>query len=63
MAAEEPITYEKAKKRLEQIMSQIDSGKIGIDDLNQVLAESRQLIETCMQKLSEAEKIVIQWEE
>jgi exodeoxyribonuclease VII small subunit len=62
MAKKQEFTYESAKKRLEQILQEIDSGKTGIDELEKTLQEARDLIEKSLEKLENAEKIIIQWE-
>lgn len=63
MAKKESFTYETARKRLDQIMADIDAGKVGIDDLGTVLAEARELIAKSLEKLSNAEKIIVEWTE
>lgn len=63
MTKKEEFTYESAKKRLEQIMANIDSGKVGIDELGPKLQEARELIEKSLEKLANAEKIIVEWEE
>ena len=62
MAKKIEFSYEAAKKRLEQIMADLDSGKIGIDELESVLAEAKDLIDKSLEKLSNAEKIIVEWE-
>lgn len=62
MSKKEVFTYESAKKRLEQIMADMDAGKIGIDELGPVLAEARELIARSLEKLADAEKIIVEWE-
>ena len=62
MAKKTDLSYEEAKKRLEKILSDIDSGKIGIDELEPTLAEAKQLIDQALKKLSKAEKIITEWE-
>lgn len=62
MAKKTEFSYEAAKKRLEQIMADLDSGKIGIDELESVLAEAKDLIDKSLEKLSNAEKIIVEWE-
>lgn len=63
MTKNEKISYEAAKKRLDQILADLDSGKTGIDELEMILAEARDLIELSMKKLAAAEKIIIKWEQ
>jgi exonuclease VII small subunit len=62
MAKKETFNYEKAKKRLEQILADIDAGKVGLDELEGTLQEARELIEKSLEKLANAEKIIIEWE-
>ena len=62
MVKKEEFRYENAKKRLEQIMADLDSGKISIDELEPILAEDKQLINKSLEKLGNAEKIIIEWE-
>lgn len=63
MAKKEEFTFEAAKKRLEQIIAQLDAGKISIDDLDAALAEAKMLIQKSLEKLENAEKIIVKWEE
>ena len=58
----ETFSYEIAKKRLEKIQAEIDSGKINIDDLEATLAEAKDLIEKSLEKLANAEEIIVKWE-
>lgn len=62
MSKKETFSYEAAKKRLEKIQSDIDAGKIGIDDLELALAEAKILIDQSLNKLAAAEEIIIKWE-
>lgn len=63
MSKKEEFSYETAKKRLEKIQSELDAGKIGIDDLEKILAEARELIDKSLDKLAKAEKQISKWEE
>jgi exonuclease VII small subunit len=62
MTKKEDFSYEAAKKRLEKIQSDIDSGKIGIDELETALAEAKVLINKSLEKLAKAEEIIIKWD-
>lgn len=62
MTEKNNFSYETAKKRLEEISRELESGKVNIDDLEKVLDEARQLIARSLEKLTEAEKIIKQWE-
>ena len=62
MAKKQEFTYEVARKRLEQILRDIDAGKIGIDDLEKTLEEAKELIDQSLKKLEHAEKIILKWE-
>jgi exodeoxyribonuclease VII small subunit len=48
---EKKPTYEEAMKRLEQIVSAIDSGTLDIDLLSQHLKEAQTLLAFCRDKL------------
>jgi exodeoxyribonuclease VII small subunit len=48
---EKKPTYEEAMKRLEQIVSAIDSGTLDIDLLSQHLKEAQTLLTFCRDKL------------
>ena len=62
MSEKNDFSYENAKKKLEQMLAQIDSGKVGIDELEPMLNEAKELIEKSLMKLSKAEKIIVEWE-
>lgn len=52
------MTYEQAMTRLEEISSQISSGKLNIDDLSAQLKEAKQLVEFCQNRLKKVEEEV-----
>jgi exodeoxyribonuclease VII small subunit len=62
MTTNDTFSYEAAKKRLEVIMKDLESGKIGIDDLEATLNEAKDLIQKSLKKLTETEKIIKNWE-
>jgi exonuclease VII small subunit len=62
MTKKEEFSYESAKKKLEKIQSDIDAGKISIDDLEKVLAEAKTLIDKSLEKLANAEEVILKWE-
>lgn len=45
------IKYTQAIERLEEIMNEIQSGKVDIDNLSLLLKEAGELIKTCRSKL------------
>lgn len=49
------LTYEKAIKRLEQIVAQIEGGEMDIDALAKNLKEAKTLVEYCKERLTKAE--------
>ena len=53
---EEQLTYEQAMQKLEQMASQMEQGKIGIDEMAERLREAQKLMKYCHEKLYEAEK-------
>ena len=49
------MTYEKAIKRLEQIVAKIEDGEMDIDSLAKNLKEAKDLVEFCKEKLTKTE--------
>lgn len=49
-------TYSEAMKRLETIVSQIESGELDIDALGNQLKEAQKLIKFCRDKLYKADE-------
>lgn len=49
-------TYSEAMKRLETIVSQIESGELDIDELGNQLKEAQKLIKFCHDKLYKADE-------
>ena len=52
---EEKLTYEKAVKRLEEIVKRIAGGDMDIDSLTANLKEAKGLVEFCKEKLTNVE--------
>lgn len=52
---EEKLTYEKAVKRLEEIVKKIEGGEMDIDSLTANLKEAKDLVEYCKDKLTNVE--------
>jgi len=52
--------FEKAMERLEQIIDDLESGKLGLDDSIKVFEEGVDLAKKCHKKLTEAETKVKQ---
>ena len=52
------MTYEKAMKRLEEIVKKIESGEMDIDSLAANLKEAKGLVEYCKEKLTNVENEV-----
>lgn len=48
-------TYEQAMKRLEEIVTKIESGDLDIDSLGEQLKEAQKLIKLCRDKLYKAD--------
>lgn len=51
----EKLTYEQAMKRLEEIVSRIDSDELDIDHLAESLREAQELMKFCRDKLYKAD--------
>ena len=49
-------SYSEAMKRLETIVSQIESGELDIDELGKQLKEAQKLIKFCRDKLYKADE-------
>ena len=49
-------TYSEAMKRLETIVSQIESGELDIDELGNQLKQAQKLIKFCRDKLYKADE-------
>lgn len=52
------MTYTEAIQRLEQIVSDLESGSISIDTLEEVILESRNLVALCEEKLRRLENSI-----
>ncbi|HEM49256.1 MAG TPA: exodeoxyribonuclease VII small subunit [Caldithrix sp.] len=51
-------TFESALKRLEEIVTNMESGEISLDDSIKALEEGNELIKYCLGKLDDVEKKV-----
>jgi exodeoxyribonuclease VII small subunit len=49
-------TFEESLARLEQIVSQMDAGELGLDEMIAKFEEGSRLIKTCSDKLNEVER-------
>lgn len=49
------MTYEKAVKRLEQIVSQVENNELNIDQLGASLKEAQELLAFCKERLYKAD--------
>lgn len=52
------MTYEQSMNRIEQIVRQIESGDMNVDDLATNLKEAQQLIKNCKDRLTQVEEDV-----
>ena len=52
----EQMNYSQAMKRLEEIVKQIDSNQLEIDQMVEKIAEANQLIAFCNEKLTKADQ-------
>lgn len=52
------MTYTEAMKRLEEIMTKIQSGDVDIDNLTKELAEAQELIVFCRNRIYKVEEDV-----
>lgn len=51
-------TYAQSIQRLEQIVQQIDSGELDIDELAEKIKEAKAIIAFCTEKLTQVDKEV-----
>jgi exodeoxyribonuclease VII small subunit len=51
-SAGEPVTYEAASARVEEIIRRLDSGEASLDETLALLSEGKALIELCAQQLT-----------
>lgn len=49
------MTYEKAMKRLEEIVEKVETGQMDIDSLSATLKEAQQLVAFCRDKLTKVD--------
>ncbi|MCS7192527.1 MAG: exodeoxyribonuclease VII small subunit [Armatimonadetes bacterium] len=52
----EPLTFEQAMARLEEIVRLLESGELSLDETVSLYEEGQRLRQFCQQKLNEAEK-------
>ena len=57
---QETLSFEKAFQRLEEILNQMNSGKIPLEDSLKLFEEAESLIATCNARLTLAEKRIEQ---
>ena len=50
------LKYEAAISRLEEIVESMETGQLGLDELNERLKEAQRLIKTCRDKLTKTEE-------
>lgn len=51
----EGMTYEKAMKRLEEIVDKVENGQMDIDSLGTTLKEAQELVTFCRDKLTKVD--------
>lgn len=51
----EGLTYEKAMKRLEEIVEKVENGQMDIDSLSATLKEAQELVAFCRDKLTKVD--------
>ncbi len=54
------MTYQDAYNELQEIVSEIEAGEIGIDEISQKVKRASELIEVCKAKLFQTEQDVDQ---
>lgn len=56
MTSEQPLSFETAYARLEEILEKMNSGKVSLEDSLKLYEEADHLIHWCSKRLTEAEK-------
>ena len=56
MKMNEPIKYEEAVGQLEQIVEQIETNQLGVDELTSQLKKAQKLLKMCKERLSKTDK-------
>lgn len=51
MSTDEPLTYEAASARIEEIVRRLDSGEAGLRETLELVGEGRRLVEYCAAEL------------
>lgn len=51
MSSEQPVSYEAASARIEEIVRRLDSGEAGLRETLELVAEGRRLVEWCAGEL------------
>jgi exodeoxyribonuclease VII small subunit len=54
----EKMTYDKAKEELENILEELESGEVGIDQLAKLVKHANELIKLCKDKLKATDEEV-----
>ena len=58
MSLKKELTYSEAMHRLQEIAAELDKGVVQIDDLSDILLESRDLIQFCEEKLRSIDQVI-----
>ena len=56
MSIENPLSFELAYQKLEEILEKMNSGKVSLDESLKLYEEADRLISSCNKRLSDAEK-------
>ncbi len=62
MTTKKKMTFEQALTRLEEIVGQLESGEISLEDSIKSFEEGKELVKLCLSKLEQAEKKIQQLE-
>lgn len=55
-------TFEEAQRRIHEILQSIDSGNVSLSEVELLLNEAQQLIDTSLEQLTSVEQKLIQWD-
>jgi exodeoxyribonuclease VII small subunit len=56
------LTFEEAQSRIQEILHQIDTGKVSLSQVESLLNEAKELIDYSLSQITSVEQSLVQWE-
>ncbi len=56
------LTFEEAQSRIQEILHQIDTGKVSLSQVESLLNEAKELIDYSLGQITSVEQSLVQWE-